>query len=86
VNESFFHLVGEALETAYRDLPDGYIIELELERGSAVPTLYDPDGEQISPEVGSGLELPDEIADFVVLANAHAAGEIATQKAKAVQS
>ncbi|NID15433.1 hypothetical protein [Luteibacter yeojuensis] len=82
MSATFFHRIGEAVEAACRDLPDGYIIELALERGAAVPTLYDPDGEQISPEVGNGLELPDEIADFVVLANAHAAGE----KAKAVQS
>jgi hypothetical protein len=79
------HEVGDAINAACGDLPEGFAIELSLENGAATPNLYGPDGSQLNPEVHSGEDLADEIRDFIVLANACAAGEKASEKAKAVQ-
>lgn len=77
--------IGEAVEAACGDLPEGFIIDVSLEQGAATPNLYDPDGEQINPELHGGEDLADEIRDFIMLANAHAAGEKAGDMAKAVK-
>ncbi|MGY3230106.1 hypothetical protein ACVWWJ_001590 [Luteibacter sp. HA06] len=61
------------------------MLDIAVENGAATPNLFGPNGDQLDAEVQSGDLLPDEIWDFVGLANAHAAGEKASDRAKAVK-
>lgn len=56
--------VGAALERAAKDLPEGWIVELSVESGSAWVSLYDPDGRGI-PVCCEDLGLSEQV-DVVV--------------------
>ena len=69
--------IGAAIETACKDLPDGYEITLELERGAGTVALWIP---PVSDEEGGrrvtefcGDDFADQIKNAVGMAIEHAA-------------
>lgn len=50
----------EAIQRAAKELPDGYIISVNVERGSGWVTLDPPNGESITPD-GGGMTLTEEV-------------------------
>ena len=59
----------EAVETACRDLPEGYLIALCMENGSAYVQLIDKTGRDVvSDELDDYFELPDIIRAGVTIA------------------
>lgn len=63
------YAVGAAIQRAAGELPDGYEIHLEVERGAGTVRLYDPSGDEVD-----GIE-GDTIADEIIEAISIAKGE-----------
>lgn len=59
----------EAMNTACRDLPDGYLVCLYMENGAAWVELITPDGTQ-------GVEHDENFADAIINAVAQARGDV----------
>lgn len=64
---AYFEKLGEAIEGAAEHLPDGYVIEISIEKDSGVVELYGDEGEVVG--FPSNFEtLADTIDDAVEFA------------------
>lgn len=62
----------QAIEDAARDLPDGYVIEINVENGAAGVEMYDPRGNDIALLDQADLTIAEQIVDAVENAIFHA--------------
>jgi len=57
--------LGKAIDEAARDLPEGYVIYIAVEKGAGGCRMQKPDGTEISCDAES---LSEEIKDLVLMA------------------
>ena len=65
--------LGEAVERSARDLPEGFELHVELERGAGIAALYDPEGAR--QDEFNGDTLADHINNAIDYAAARAGRE-----------
>ncbi len=59
--------MSRIIDMAARDLPEGYTIEISIERGSAWVSLSDPDSTVIHE--AESMRLPDQVLECIDFAN-----------------
>lgn len=60
--------LGAALNEAARDLPDGWKIEITVERGAGWARLHNPDGARADDFEDGDLDLPESIQRGIEIA------------------
>lgn len=65
----FFAKIGKAVESACRDLPEGFDILLGLEKGAGTVRLYLADSDAFTDELG-GDDIADQIYNAINIAQA----------------
>ncbi len=47
---------SEALQILAKELPDGWTVQIDIQRGSGVVTLFGPYDDMYEPETGEGID------------------------------
>jgi hypothetical protein len=58
--------LDEALQRAARDLPDGWLIQVGVERGAAWIELHNPDGDGVNFDSSPDKTLAEQLDDAIV--------------------